>query len=455
MRSIRYSIAAVLVLLGGLVCAAPALAVPGDVLWADQVFHSGVVGDDIGKVVKVDTGNDPIIAAESATGVSTQELLSWSYTPAGLWRWEGHWDGPGSTFEVVNDMALDGSGTSYTVGSTQIPAEGADTYLVRRDDSGVFSHQSFYNGPANGDDEAMAVTVDASGNAWYTGMSQDVDGDMDVVTVRVDSTGVQAWAKRYNSPYDRFDGGFAIARSGNALYVAGTSNRIGHGDDLLLIRYNATTGARVWVRRYDDTLHRNEFVADVVATANDVYVCGAGKVGAVTAGDAMLARYSSGGVKKWVTYFNGGGGLDEHFVDMQRAPNGTIVVTGVASKRASGQDWVTIAYRPDSTIRWGKTLTSPSPPKRADVAAALDIDANGKIYVTGTIQVDTHGADICTVCYGATGVTQWITDPPWNGADSGDDTPWDIEVAGDGVYVTGSTYVTANGNDMVTIKYEK
>jgi hypothetical protein len=158
-------------------------------------------------------------------------------------------------------------------------------------------------------------------------------------------------------------------------------------------------------------------------------------------------------VQKWVKYFSGGGAYDEDFLDMQRASNGNIIVTGVVSKKGSGQDWETIAYRPDGTIRWGKGVTSVL--KQSDVPAALEIYGS-RVYVTGSVQTDAHDTDVFAVGYAlANGDTVWGSGLPWDGTDGGDDTPWDIAVSSDGVYVTGSTYTTANGNDMLTIKYEK
>jgi len=448
----RIGAATVCALLILLATAAPALAVAGDVLWDDQVFHTGVVGDDIGRAMYVDALGNPIIAAQSATGASTQELLTWSYQPTGIWRWEAHWNSAASTFATVNDMALDGTGAPYIVGATQTAVTGTDMYLVRYGNAGGVSRDSFFDGAANGDDEAMAVCADAVGNAYFTGTSEAADGDMDVATVRIDATGVQTWAKLYNSPYDRFDGGFAIALSGNALYVAGRSNRVGHGDDIILIKYNAATGARQWVRRYDDSLHRNEWVSDVIATSTSVYLCGGGKFTATKGGDALIARYSSGGAQKWVKFLSGGSSAwDERFLDLQRAPNGNIVACGYVSRRASQQDWATVAYRTGGSIRWGRFLTSNG--RRPDAATALDIDGNGKVYVTGSTKMALTGRDVWTVCYAPAGATEWNTG--WNGADSGDDMANDIEVSTGSVWITGTTWTTANGNDMLTIKYQK
>ena len=451
MRALRRSLILGLAVAGFLWLAAPAFAgfAPGDVIWHDEVFHTGVDGYDAGVVIKLDGSGNAIIAAEGATSATTQELRMWSYKPTGLWNWEGHWNGPGSTFEDVGDMALDGASNAYTVGATS-PAAAMDIYVTKYLNNGTYMGDYFYSG-TGGNDDARAVCANAAGDVWVTGMSQAADGDQDVVTIKLDSTLAQQWVKRYNSPYDRFDAGYAITLRGNALFVAGTSNRLGHGYDLILIKYDATTGKCLWVKRYDDPLHRNEAVLDVVATSTSVYVCGAGKDAAGKPGDAMIVRFSSGGALKWVKYLSGGGGQRETFLDMQRSPNGNIVVCGIVSRKASGQDMAAAAYRTDGTLRWGRFMTSAG--KRADAANALDIDGGGKVYVTGETEAATGYRDLRTNCYSPAGATMWTT--PFIGASGGDDWAQDIAVYTDAVWVTGGSFVTGHASDQLTIKYEK
>ena len=443
----RTGIAAALAVGLLLALAVPALAAPGTLIWQDAVFHAGVVDEDAGVAVDIDAGGNPVIAAKSAIGSDQFEYLYWSYTPTGLWRGEGHWSGPGSTFTTVDDQALDGAGRAMVVGTT-MTATGPDMYLVCRDNAGAFVWQDVFNGPANGDDEAMAVAVDPVGDVFYTGMSEAGDGDMDVVTVAVDQDGARVWAARYNSPYDDFDAGMAITRVGNSVYVAGVSVRPGHRQDLLLIRYNALNGNRTWVRRYDDPSHRNEFVTDIVATSTSVYISGSGR------GDAMLARYSSSGVRQGVSFYNAGG-PDEIYTDLQRAPNGNLIVTGIGWRAATMQDWLTVAYRANGQRRWLKWLTTTG--KQSDAAAALDVDSDGRIYVTGSVASTVSGDNVRTVCYSSKGATLWGTGPTdfWNGLDNGDDWPHDIEVSSDAVWVVGTTTTVANGRDFLTLKYEK
>lgn len=451
-RKARVLAVAGLTLLVVLAACAPALAAPGDLLWDDQVFHSGVDGSDIGQALKVDAAGNPIIAATSATGATTQEILGWSYWPTGIWRWESHWSGSAGTDDWATDLALDGSGDVYMVGKTSSTGTGYDYVVLRYLNNGWFSRANYYNGPTNGDDSAEAVDCSAAGDCYVTGTSPGAGGDTDIVTLKIDSAGVQSWARRLDSPWGLDDSGRAIVLRGSYVYVAGNVRHPGHGDDIVLVKYAAATGARLWVRYIDDPQGKTEDARDVIATSSSVYVCGSGKEGAVAPGDAMIARYTSAGAKKWVKFFSGGNsGYYEGFSDMQRAPNGNVVVTGTISRPGTRQDMATVAYRTDGTFRWAKFLYAPG--QGADAGHALDIDGNGRIYATGEVSEAGQGGNAYTVCYSPTGGTVWYT--PFDGASSSDDATYDIEVSSQFVWATGASWVTGNGLDLLTIKYEK
>lgn len=435
-----------------LLVAAPALAAPGDVLGHNLYFQGGVNGDDTGWVVKVDPVGDPFFGADSATGPASQEMLTWATSPIGAYWWEQHWNGSAGTYDFVHDMGIDGGGNVYLAGATNNSGAGLDYILLRYLNNGTYSRARLYNGPLSSDDEAMAVTVDTAGNACMTGNSLGAGGDRDIVTVMVDATGVQTWADRVDSRWHGDDDGLAIARSGSWIYVAGNVFHPGHGADLVLIKYDAATGKRVWTRYYDDPLHRNEHVSDVIATPTSVYVCGSGKSGAIKPGDAMLVRFSSSGARKWVRFFTGGwGGFDEGFMDAQRTVNGAVAVTGIACRPGSAQDMATVVYRNNGSIRWARFKSSSG--TRSDVAFALDVDGSGRIYITGALRRAAGTSVVRTICYGPAGGTVWST--PFPVSPTGDDAAYDIEVGGTSVWVTGTSFQPATGNDFLTIRYER
>jgi hypothetical protein len=91
----------------------------------------------------------------------------------------------------------------------------------------------------NGADEAAALAVDSSGNVYVTGKSAGSGTGFDYLTLKYDSAGGLAWKARYNNKdVNGTDEATAIAldSSGNA-YVTGRSQGSGTGLDYATVKY--------------------------------------------------------------------------------------------------------------------------------------------------------------------------------------------------------------------------
>ena len=78
-------------------------------------------------------------------------------------------------------------------------------------------------------DEPSAVAVDTDGAAYVTGLSGSIN-HYDMLTVKVDKAGKEAWAARYDGPTNGYDVATAVAvghaASGDqGIYVAGLSEQ--------------------------------------------------------------------------------------------------------------------------------------------------------------------------------------------------------------------------------------
>src|SRR5262249_31869688 len=134
-----------------------------------------------------------------------------------------------------------------------------------------------YNGPDNGDDGAEGIALDSSGNVYVTGSSVNASGFADYVTIKYDSAGQGQWARRYyGTPGNYPDEAYAIAvdGSGNA-YVTGTSLFYTDASyDYGTIKYNSA-GQQQWVARYNGSGQRDDYATAIaVDDSGNVYVTG-------------------------------------------------------------------------------------------------------------------------------------------------------------------------------------
>ncbi|HET7015017.1 MAG TPA: PQQ-binding-like beta-propeller repeat protein [Streptosporangiaceae bacterium] len=249
----------------------------------------------------------------------------------------------------------------------------------------------------------------------------------------------------------------AAVASANTVFITGSSAGHGTGLDYATIAYNAATGARLWAARYNGQA-KGADSADAIAVSPDgtvVFVTG-GSTGSRTGLDyATIAYNAATGARLWVTRFNGtGNGTDiAHAIGV--SPDGTkLFVTGESAGHGSGADYVTIAYNAATgTQLWRERYSGAG--ARADVATSMAVSPDGgEVYVTGHSATRSAGFDYVTIGYNTnSGGRLWTV--RYNGKANGDDIPSGLAVTPDGheVAVTGTS--GGVGDDYATVAYSE
>ncbi len=208
-----------------------------------------------------------------------------------------------------------------------------------------------YDGPGDGNDAARALAVSPNGSTVYvTGDSTGAAGDADYATIAYSAAiGAQVWLKRYNGPgkYVDLAEAMRVSPDGSKVFVTGESTGSGGGLDYATVAYGASNGARLWVRRYDGPVQRDDYASAVAVSPDGATVVVTGfSVGTSYRFDyATVAYAASSGARLWVKRYNGpANGIDDAN-DVAISSNGsTVVVTGASVGSDSSVDYATVAY---------------------------------------------------------------------------------------------------------------
>jgi hypothetical protein len=154
----------------------------GTLLWSqtwnspgnDSDYVCGTYYTDEGLAID-NNGNAFVSGTISNPSISFQEdIVTLKYSPAGNLLWTDIFNGPGNDEDRPLSIAVDQAGNAYVCGSSfHSSALVAQDYVTFKlnGTTGVHEWNQFYNGPADADDVAHAISVDAQQNVYITGLS--------------------------------------------------------------------------------------------------------------------------------------------------------------------------------------------------------------------------------------------------------------------------------------------
>jgi len=345
----------------------------------------------------------------------------------------------------------------------------------------------YNNGILNGTNQALKMALDAAGNIYVTGFSQNTNGNLDYATIKYDANGNQLWAARFDSTntstakpaglvldlqtniivtgtavtikYD-YNGkplwtnpytGYSLAADGsNNVFVAMTFST-----NLGLVKLNPG-GSNLWgithsvayiATNLGQSLCLDSGGSSYLASYISFYSAGYGPYyfGTVT-------KYDSNGTVIWYQQYSTGYGLvpDVQSTALDRASNFYLLFN---STGPGGNPYSTTEYAGDGgSVVWNAYDPTGN---GGSMAHALALDSSGEAFVTGydghyspntpypigTYKIGTNGAYLWTNLYYSVQVANSVG----------------MAIAVDqanSVYVTGYSPGTNTGNDIVTIKYD-
>ena len=382
--------------------------------------------------------------------------------------WVKRYNGPGNAGNGDdNAFALgvspDGS-TVFVTGSSTGSTFFTDYATVAHDAStGKLLWVRRYNGPGNDNDVAAALGVSPDGfTVFVTGLSFGSTGDFDYATVAYDaSTGALLWVRRYNGPgnSDDFANALGVSPDGSTVFVTGSAYGGSTSTDYATVAYDASTGAGLWVRRYNglaSSASGDEATSIAVSPdGSKVFVTGSSTGSTFFSDYATVAYDASTGAGLWVMLYDGPANGDDNATALRISPDGsTVFVTGDSVGSTGFSDYATVAYDASTGSQLWVTRYEP-PGIGSDVAHAIGVTPDGStVFVTGRSDRSPSFSDYATVAYDASsGAQLWVRryNGPRNGVD--DATALGVSPDGSKVFVTGRSEGSGSREDYASIAY--
>lgn len=328
-------------------------------------------------------------------------------------QWTNRFNGAGSGNDTAVSVKVDDSGNVYVAGTVYSALNNFDYAVMKYGSDGSLLWVQTYNGTEQGVDELHAMTIDVSGNVYVTGASENANSTIinyDFATIKYDTNGNQLWTTRYNRPvaptsYSRDEANAIELDSSGNVYVTGTS-----GTD-------CPWGGRLYSVDY------------------------------------LTIKYDNAGNEVWVRSYDSPYQLDDLARAIAVDASGNVYVTGFSygqSTYANPPDYLTLKYDSNGNLLWDIRYNGPES-YSVDNASAIKVDNSGNIYVTG--QSAGYGT---TIKYDSNGNQLWVDrysdQSPLKNA-------YFFAMALDSsanIYVTGKGTGSAPGDntDFITIKYD-
>jgi DNA-binding beta-propeller fold protein YncE len=410
---------------------------------------------------------------------ATVAIAGGSPAVGGSQLWASRYNGPEQKIDFASAAAVSPDGGTVFVTGPSVGGANLDwDYATVAYDAatGAQLWASRYDGPVDDTDGPVAIAISPDGaTVFVTGESVGVSGTAtsanryDYATVAYNAaTGAQLWVARYVGHDNGVNGygsraaALAVSPDGATVYVTGSSGSpctpcVRGARDYVTIAYNAATGGRRWLARYNDLAGGDDLPRSVAVSPDGrtVYVSGA-SAGKTSGKDYATVAYDAAtGAERWVSRYNGPQNSNDRANMVIAAPGGrTVYVTG-ASGRNAASDFATVAYNAATgATRWVGRYNGPA--SRGDGGTAITVTPNGHtVIVTGYSNGVGSGTDYATIAYdAATGAKQWLR--RYNGPGNTTDTPQAIGVTPDGdeVLVAGRSYGVSNAEfDYATIAY--
>jgi len=264
----------------------------GGVSWT--VDYSNSTNLDMGLAVITDASNNVYVTGHSFVTGQDLNIRTIKYNSAGTSQWN-----TATNYSVINSIdspskiVVNSLGEVFVAGRVfNGSASDDDIVVMKYNASGTVTNNTIINGTADNADKANRIYLDASNNLYLAAKIKNTGTSEDFYLAKFNSSLGLLWSDSYNSPSNNYDEAtdITIDASGN-VYACGSSYSSTSNYDFLTVRYDGTTGTRVWSTKFNGTANNTDQAKRIsVDAGGNVYVSGDSK-GSGTGSDYSTIKY--------------------------------------------------------------------------------------------------------------------------------------------------------------------
>ena len=214
----------------------------GDSLWVAR--YNGPGGEADAKSIALDNERNVYITGSSVGADGYYDYATIKYNEAGVEQWVREFDGPVHEDDKAIGIVVDKDQNIYVTGAVGVEAGASylkDFATVKYNSDGDSIWAKYYNGTGYSVDSPVDIAIDTSSNIYITGTSigpWESGSSEDYATVKYNSNGDLLWEERYNAAnlMDR-PAAVTVDKSGNA-YVTGISQDSYTSNGSVTIKYS-------------------------------------------------------------------------------------------------------------------------------------------------------------------------------------------------------------------------
>jgi hypothetical protein len=274
---------------------------------------------------------------------------------------------------LVGNIAIDDSDNIHIAATMSSGSQTtADALVIKYNTSGVKLWHKTYNNPDNNYDGALDIALMANGDVIATGGSFRTTGQMNLLTMSIDSSGTLLWSNEYNN-VGLHETGLKLTLTADTASITGITQLSAFNWEYIQQKILLTDGSTLDANVTDLGAGAINSVMDATQGEDGSYYI-AGSVLTDTAGyDMKIIKFDTDFAPVWTATWDSEAHDDDFANAIEVRDNGTVYVTGYTNP--ADEHIVTLKFDSDGDLVWQKI--------RPGHGNGVTTNANGTVFVTG------------------------------------------------------------------------